>query len=66
LDAEAAFAGGWINKKSKRPVLYHMREVVEAPIVFAVEGGKDVETPAGPGLRRDNARRRCAGALVAE
>jgi putative DNA primase/helicase len=36
--------GGWINKKSKRQVLYHLREVVEAPIVFVVEGEKDVET----------------------
>jgi len=35
---------GWINKKSKRQVLYHLREVVEAPIVFVVEGEKDVET----------------------
>jgi len=36
--------GGWINKKSKRQVLYHLREIVEAPIVFVVEGEKDVET----------------------
>jgi len=36
--------GGWINKKSKRQMLYHLREVVEAPIVFVVEGEKDVET----------------------
>jgi DNA primase len=36
--------GGWINKKSKRQVLYHLREVLYAPIVFVVEGEKDVET----------------------
>jgi len=36
--------GGWINKKSKRQVLYHLREVLDAPIVFIVEGEKDVET----------------------
>ena len=37
-------AGGWINRKSKRQVLYHLREVLDAPIVFVVEGEKDVET----------------------
>jgi hypothetical protein len=36
--------GGWINKKHKRQVLYHPREVNEAPIVFVVEGEKDAET----------------------
>ncbi len=36
--------GGWINKKSQRQVLYHLREVLDAPIVFVVEGEKDVET----------------------
>lgn len=36
--------GGWINKKNKRQVLYRLREVLEAPIVFLVEGEKDVET----------------------
>jgi DNA primase len=36
--------GGWINKKSKRQVLFHLREVIESPIVFVVEGEKDVET----------------------
>jgi len=36
--------GGWINKKSKRQVLYHLREVLDAAIVFVVEGEKDVET----------------------
>jgi hypothetical protein len=35
--------GGWIWKKSQRQVLYHLPEVLEAPIVFAVEGEKDVE-----------------------
>jgi putative DNA primase/helicase len=36
--------GGWIWKKHKRQVLYRLREVLEAPIVFVVEGEKDVET----------------------
>jgi putative DNA primase/helicase len=36
--------GGWTNKKSKRQVLYRLPEVLEAPIVFVVEGEKDVET----------------------
>jgi putative DNA primase/helicase len=36
--------GGWIWKKSKRQVLYRLPEVLEAPIVFFVEGEKDVET----------------------
>lgn len=36
--------GGWINKKGERQVLYRLREVLEAPIVFVVEGEKDVET----------------------
>jgi DNA primase len=36
--------GGWIWKKHPQQVLYHLPEVVEAPIVFVVEGEKDVET----------------------
>jgi DNA primase len=36
--------GGWIWKKSDRQVLYHLPEVLEAAIVFVVEGEKDVET----------------------
>ncbi len=35
--------GGWIWQKSKRQVLYHLREVLDAAIVFVVEGEKDVE-----------------------
>ena len=35
---------GWINKKGERQVLYHLREVLEAPIVFVAEGEKDAET----------------------
>jgi putative DNA primase/helicase len=42
--------GGWINKKSKRQVLYHLREIAEAPIVFVVEGEKDVETLRSQGF----------------
>jgi hypothetical protein len=36
--------GGWIWKKGPRQVLYHLPEVLDAPIVFVVEGEKDVET----------------------
>lgn len=36
-------AGGWIWKKHPRQVLYRLPEVLEAPIVFVVEGEKDVE-----------------------
>lgn len=36
--------GGWEWKKDPRQILYRMREVREAPIVFLVEGEKDVET----------------------
>ncbi len=42
--------GGWINKKSKRQVLFHLKEVVEAPIVFVVEGEKDVEALRSQGF----------------
>ena len=42
--------GGWINKKSKRQVLYRLREVLEAPIVFLVEGERDVETLRAQGF----------------
>ena len=37
-------AGGWIWKKHPGQVLYRLPEVLEAPIVFVVEGEKDVET----------------------
>jgi 5S rRNA maturation endonuclease (ribonuclease M5) len=36
--------GGWIWKKGPRQVLYRLSEVIEAPIVFVVEGERDVET----------------------
>lgn len=36
--------GGWIWKKEQRQVLYRLPEVLEAPIVFVVEGERDVET----------------------
>jgi len=36
--------GGWIWKKHPRQVLYRLPEVLEAPIVFVVEGERDVET----------------------
>lgn len=42
--------GNWINKKAKRQVLYHLREVLEAPIVFVVEGEKDAETLRAQGF----------------
>jgi putative DNA primase/helicase len=37
-------SGGWTWKKGLRQVLYHLPEVLEAPIVFVVEGERDVET----------------------
>jgi 5S rRNA maturation endonuclease (ribonuclease M5) len=37
-------AGGWIWRKCERQVLYRLPEVLEAPIVFVVEGEKDAET----------------------
>ena len=37
--------GRWVNGlRDTRRVLYHLSEVIEAPIVFLVEGEKDVET----------------------
>jgi len=36
--------GGWIWRKHPRQVLYHLPEVLEAPIVFVVEGERDVDT----------------------
>jgi DNA primase len=42
--------GGWVWKKGPRQVLYHLREVLQAPIVFVVEGEKDVETLRGRGF----------------
>jgi putative DNA primase/helicase len=35
--------GGWIHKKGERQVLYRLHELLEAPIVFVVEGEKDAE-----------------------
>jgi DNA primase len=37
-------AGGWNWRKGDRQVLYRLPEVLEAAIVFVVEGEKDVET----------------------
>jgi putative DNA primase/helicase len=37
-------AGEWIWQKHPHQVLYRLPEVIEAPIVFVVEGEKDVET----------------------
>ncbi len=37
-------SGGWIWRKSPQQVLYHIREVLEAPIVICGEGERDVET----------------------
>lgn len=37
-------ADGWIWRKHPRQVLYHLREVLEAPIIFVVEGERDAET----------------------
>ena len=37
-------SGGWTWRKHPHQVLYHVREVLENPIVFVVEGEKDVQT----------------------
>jgi putative DNA primase/helicase len=37
-------SGGWIWRKGARQVLYRLPEVLEAPIVFVVEGERDVDT----------------------
>jgi putative DNA primase/helicase len=42
--------GGWINRKGQPQVLYRLREVLEAPIVFCVEGERDVETLRSSGF----------------
>src|ERR1019366_9570791 len=42
--------GGWVWKKHPRQVLYHLPEVLEAPIVFLPEGEKDCETLRNWGL----------------
>jgi 5S rRNA maturation endonuclease (ribonuclease M5) len=36
--------GNWIWRKHSRQVLYRLPEVLESPIVFVVEGERDVET----------------------
>ena len=43
-------AGGWIWRKHPTQVLYHLREVMEAPIVFLVEGERDAETLRAQGF----------------
>jgi hypothetical protein len=42
--------GGWIWRKGPHQVLYRLREVLDAPIVFVVEGEKDVETMRAHGF----------------
>ena len=37
-------SGGWTWKKHPNQILYRLSEVLEAPIVFLVEGERDVET----------------------
>jgi putative DNA primase/helicase len=37
-------AGGWIWRKHQHQVLYRLSEVLEAPIVFVVEGERDAES----------------------
>ena len=41
---------GWIWKKGPRQVLYHLPEILEAPIVFVVEGEKDAEAMRAHGF----------------
>ena len=36
--------GGWVWRKHPRQVLFHLPKVLQAPIVFVVEGERDVET----------------------
>jgi putative DNA primase/helicase len=43
-------SGEWIWKKGPRQVLYRLPEILEAPIVFVVEGEKDVETLRSQGF----------------
>ena len=42
--------GGWVWQKHPRQVLYRLREVLENPIIFVVEGEKDCETLRGHGF----------------
>jgi hypothetical protein len=37
-------SGRWTWKKHPRPVLYHLPELIESPIIFVPEGERDVET----------------------
>jgi putative DNA primase/helicase len=37
-------SGGWVWKKHPHQVLYRLREVLENPIIFLVEGERDCET----------------------
>jgi DNA primase len=50
LQRYANGAGGWIWRKSPNQVLYRLPEVLEAPIVFVVEGERDVETMRSHGF----------------
>jgi putative DNA primase/helicase len=54
-------SGGWLphGPKDKDKVLYHLPEILEAPIVFCVEGERDVETLRGYGF---TATTNCGGA----
>jgi putative DNA primase/helicase len=36
--------GGWVWRKHPNQVLYHLREVLENPIIFVCEGERDAET----------------------
>jgi len=67
--------GGWIWKTGVRQVLYRLSEVLEAAIVFIVEGEKDVETlrswgfvatcnPGGAGKWRNEYSETLAGKSV--
>lgn len=42
--------GGWVNRKHRHQVLYRLRDVIDAPIAFVVEGEKDVETLRSQGF----------------
>jgi len=57
-------AGGWIWKKHPRQVLYRLSEIRYAPIVFVVEGEKDVETLRSHGFVATTAAGECKAAWL--
>lgn len=58
--------GGWIYRKHPNQVLYHLPEVLEAPIVFVVEGEKDVESLRAHGFVATTAAGGCKAPWLPE